>query len=72
MNLHFYLSPISAHPLGTHKGIIISIVEKFYKHCSEISNYEPEVHKFYQRLLNVGYSPEFLTKSFEEAEQRLK
>ena len=64
-----YLSPISAYLPGMYKGMIISIVEKFYKHSSEISDYESEVHKFYQRLLNVGYSPEFSIKSLKKQDR---
>ena len=71
MNFHLYLSSILAHLLGTHKGMIISMIGKLYKHYLEIKDYISEVHTFYLKLLNADLSPELLIKTFTEVEDRL-
>ena len=66
MNSHLHLGLTSAYPPGIYKRMITSMTEKFCKHCSEIEDCKSEIHKFYQRLLNAGHSPEFPTKTFSE------
>lgn len=71
MSLDLLLGPASAHAPGVHCGMILSRLETLHRHCSEIEDHKSKVHKFYQKMMNVRHSQEFLTTTFNKGGERL-
>jgi hypothetical protein len=67
MNLHMYLPPHSAHPPGVLRGLIYGMVGRIYRLCSEPSDRDAHLHKFYRHLLHRGHKPPKVLPIFTSA-----
>ena len=67
MNLHLYIPPHSAHPLGVLKSLIFGNVLRYWNQNTHRHDFIEATSAFYGHLLNRGYTPEKLTPIFQEA-----
>ena len=67
MNLHLYIPPASAHPIGTLKSLIFGNIQRYRIQNSKIEDFISITKAFHGHLLNRGYSPEVLAGIFQEA-----
>ena len=68
--LHLYIPPISCHAPGVYTGLIQGHFHRIYSLCSRQEDITSEIHLFYQRLLDRGYSLDQLIPLFLTAEEK--
>ena len=68
MALHLYIPPSSCHAPGIATGLIYGQFYRIFQLCSHKHDIEREIHAFFTRLLDRGYSPSDLTPLFLNAE----
>ena len=71
MNLHLYIPPLSAHPLGVLKSLIFGNLQRYWIQNSHRHDFVAVASSFHGHLLNRGYSRETLTPLFQEAGARI-
>lgn len=67
MNLHLYIPPHSAHPIGVLKSLIYGNLQRYWAQNSNRATFIATAGDFYGHLVNRGYKPEVLTPIFAEA-----
>ena len=67
MNLHLYIPPASAHPIGTLKSLIFGNLQRYWIQNSKLEDFVSITKAFHGHLLNRGYSPVVLAGIFREA-----
>jgi len=67
MNLYSYIPPISAHPLGRFKGLIMGELLRYWRQNSDPKDFIKITSLFFQRLLNQGHFIEHITPLFHTA-----
>ena len=67
MNLHLYIPPRSAHPIGVLKSLIYGSLHRYKIQNSRFSDFTSVTKALYGHLLNRGYSPAVLDPIFLEA-----
>jgi hypothetical protein len=68
MALHLYIPPSSCHAPGIATGLVYGQFYRIFQLCSHRHDIEREIHAFFTRLLDRGYSPSTLTPLFLNAE----
>jgi len=58
LNIYQYIPPFSAHSPHVFNAFILNELKRYRLMCSEDSDYKTQVSRFYERLLQRGYSAE--------------
>ena len=72
MALHLYIPPTSCHAPGITTGLIHGHLYRLFMLCSHETDIEQEIHLFFNRLLDRGYSLANLIPIFLAAEQKAR
>lgn len=72
MALHLYIPPSSCHAPGIATGLIYGHFNRVYQLCSHQRDIDNEIHLFFNRLLDRGYSLTQLVPLFLTAEEKAK
>jgi hypothetical protein len=64
INKYLYIPPISNHPISLLSNIIIQELKRYCLYCSSNTDFLVLAQKFKTRLLNRGYTEEFLSPLF--------
>ena len=67
MNLHLYIPPHSAHPIGVLKSLIFGNLQRYWNQNTHRANFIHATTEFYGHLLNRGYRSNKLTPIFQQA-----
>ena len=67
MNLHLYIPPRSAHPIGVLKSLIHGSLHRYKLQNSRHSDFTAACTALYGHLLNRGYTPPVLDPIFQQA-----
>jgi hypothetical protein len=70
INKYLYIPPMSNHPKSLLSNIIIQELKRYCLYCSSNTDYLEIARKFKIRLLNRGYTEEFLAPLFENIPTR--
>ncbi|KAJ0390861.1 hypothetical protein ATCC90586_011374 [Pythium insidiosum] len=71
LNLYLYIAAQSAHRPGVLKGLIIGIVQKYYRQNTRTEDFQSQVRAFFKRLAARGYNSTQLRDHFREAIERV-
>jgi len=64
LNLYLYIPPTSSHPPATLKGLIHGSLRRFWKQCSNPTDYQKLCLNFHTHLQNRGHNKKELDKYF--------
>jgi hypothetical protein len=67
-NLYLYLPPHSSHPNGCFTGLVLGMVLRFRRLCTDQSDADHKIEEFRMQLLARGHTRTFLTPLFARAE----
>jgi hypothetical protein len=70
INKYLYIPPMSNHPKSLLSNIIIQELKRYCLYCSLNTDYLEVAKKFRTRLLNRGYTEDFLSPLFENIPSR--
>ena len=72
MNLHLYIPPASEHPPCNIKGIIFSLVQRYFKQNTFLTDFVYFVGLLYYRLILRGWDRPTITGHILEATSRVE
>ena len=70
-SLFLQTPPHSEHAENARKGMTTSTMSRHWRHCSSVEDCIEEAHRHFQRLMDAGCDPKFLTPMFEEGSRNL-
>ena len=71
-NIFLHLSPNSAHSQNDLEAMVHIMVEKHWRHCSDVKDYQQEINLLFQRLMDAGHDPTTLSTIFEKSSTKLQ
>jgi hypothetical protein len=72
LNLYLYIPPHSAHPPGILSGLILGMIYRINKLCTDPTDARKKVSTFYHRILARGYNPTAILPLFQKAFTKLQ
>ena len=72
MNLHLYIPPASEHPPGNIKGVIFSLVQRYFKQNTFLKDFVYFVGLLYYRLILRGWDRPTITGRILEATSKVE
>ena len=67
LNLYLYLPPHSCHSPSMTRGIITGMIIRIIRLTSDVSQIQPYIQQFYDRLIIRGFSPSTLRPLFQSS-----
>ena len=71
-NLYLYLPPQSAHPPSCLRGLVVGLLQKYWKQNTTTSAFAAIITQFYRRLRRRGHQPTDLDPLFLEAAELIE
>jgi hypothetical protein len=60
LNIYQYITPSSAHAWHVFPALVLNELKRYRLMCTEDADYNAQVSRFYERLINRGYSDEMI------------